>query len=83
MLIIYGHELCGWCRKAKSLADQYSIKYEYRDTDIPENLNQLKKDLPNVKTVPQIWWHGRHIGGYENFASEIENTMGNYGQGKF
>lgn len=79
MIVIYGHERCNWCRKAKKLAEQYELEYEYRDTDMDENLNQLKIDLPNAKTVPQIWWNDRHIGGYEDFAAEIENTR-NFGQ---
>lgn len=82
MIVIYGHERCVWCKKAKKLAEQYRLDFEYRDTDIDENLNQLKKDLPDVKSVPQIWWDNRHIGGYEDFALEIENTR-SFGQEKF
>ena len=82
MITIYGHSRCGWCTKAKKLAESYNLEYNYKDTDIQENLNDLKKDLPNVKTVPQIWWDDRHIGGYEDFASEIENTRSDYGNGR-
>ena len=83
MITIYGHQRCGWCKKAKALAEQYELKYEWLDTDNDGVLNALKTALPNVKTVPQIWWGETHIGGYEDFAAEIENTLGNYGQGAF
>lgn len=83
MITIYGHQRCGWCKKAKALAEQYGLKYEWLDTDNQEILNTLKTALPNAKTVPQIWWGDKHIGGYENFAAEVENTLGNYGQGNF
>lgn len=83
MITIYGHTRCGWCVKAKRLAEQYNLKYVWKDTDISENLNELKTALPSVKTVPQIWWDERYIGGYEMFSSEVENTIGNYGQGNF
>lgn len=83
MITIYGHQRCGWCKKAKQLAEQYELKYEWLDTDTDEILNNLKLALPNVKTVPQIWWGEKHIGGYEDFAAEVENTLGNYGQGTF
>jgi glutaredoxin 1 len=82
MITIYGHSRCGWCTKAKKLAESYNLEYNYKDTDIQENLNDLKKDLPNVKTVPQIWWDNRYIGGYEDFAAEIENTRSDYGNGE-
>lgn len=83
MITIYGHARCGWCTKAKKLAEQYNLKYEWKDTDDAETLSNLKKALPTVRTVPQIWWDDRYIGGYESFATEVENTVGNYGQDKF
>lgn len=83
MIIIYGHQRCGYCRKAKKLAEQYQLKYEWRDTDEGENLNQLKTMLPSVKTVPQIWWNGNHVGGYEDFAAQVQNTLGGYGEQHF
>lgn len=83
MITIYGHSRCGWCTKAKALAEQYQLPYQWKDTDVMENLNDLKKRFPNVKTVPQIWWDERYIGGYEQFTTEIENTVGNYGQDRF
>jgi glutaredoxin len=83
MITIYGHQRCVWCTKAKQLAEQYQLSYDWKDTDVMENLNDLKQKFPNVKTVPQVWWDERHIGGYEQFSSEIENTLGNYGQDKF
>lgn len=83
MITIYGHQRCGYCRKAKKLAEQYNLKYEWRDTDEGDNLNQLKAILPNAKTVPQIWWNESHIGGYEDFATEVQNTLGGYGEQRF
>jgi glutaredoxin len=83
MVIIYGNERCGWCKKAKTLAKQYNIESEWRDTDNQDTLNKLKTMLPDVKTVPQIWWNGHYIGGYDNFASEIQNTLGGYGEQTF
>lgn len=83
MIIIYGHQRCGWCIKAKKLAEQYQLKAVWKDTDNQENLNDLKIAMPNVKTVPQIWWNGRYIGGYEDFATEVQDTIGGYGEQKF
>lgn len=83
MITIYGHQRCGYCLKAKNLATQYNLNYQWRDTDNSDNLNELKTRLPDARTVPQIWWDDRYIGGYEQFSTEIENTIGNYGQGNF
>ena len=35
--------------------------------------------LPNIRTVPQIYWNGKYVGGYNDLALEIENTRG-FGQ---
>ena len=80
MIVIYGAPWCMWCIKAKNLAEQYQLDFVYKDVDDVEIKQQLKEKLPDTKSIPQILWHGRHIGGYEDFAREIENTLGNYGQ---
>lgn len=82
MIKIYGNQTCPYCLRAKRLAESYSLDYEWLDTDEVENLQSLKTLLPDSKTIPQIWWHERHIGGYTEFASEVENTLGGYGDGK-
>jgi len=83
MIVIYGHQRCGYCRKAKKLAEQYNLQFEWIDTDEDQNLNELKSLLPNAKTVPQIWWNGNHIGGYDEFSAEVQNTIGGYGKQSF
>ena len=81
MIVIYGADYCSWCTRAKELAEQYQLSYTYRNiSESAELKEQLRTMLPDVRTIPQIWWHGRHIGGYEDFAREIENTLNNYGQ---
>lgn len=83
MITIYGHPRCGWCIRAKRLAERYQLTYTWKDTDDSDNLAELKAKLPDTKTVPQIWWDDRYIGGYEQLASEIENTIGGFGDQKF
>ena len=81
-VLIYGRSNCDWCEKALDLAHQYGIECEYRNVLQNEEWKQeLLEALPDCKTVPQIFWHGNHVGGYEDFATEIENTR-NYGDGK-
>lgn len=76
MVIIYGKDACPWCVKAKNLAISHQLKHEYRNIGYTEHRESFDKDAPDAKTVPQIFWHGRHIGGYEEFAKECEETLG-------
>ena len=83
MITVYGKSSCFWCTKAKELLDQYQMKYEYHSVDDHDKLFELMEKLPDMKTVPQIWWHDRHIGGYSDLLKEIENTSGGYGDNVF
>ena len=83
MIKIYGNSRCPWCDKAKELAERYEMKYQYLNVDEEANIKELKENFPEVKTIPQIFMDDHHIGGYQEFVQEIENTMGNYGQEGF
>lgn len=83
MITIYAKDNCKWCTLAKELAENRKLSYDYRNVD--ENyqfLVELATLKPDTKTLPQIWWDDKHIGGYINFADEVENTMGDYGNGQ-
>lgn len=83
MIQIYGNAICLYCKKAKKLAEKHSLDYVYKDVDEDKYMEEFKTNFPGVKKLPQIVWHGKHIGGYDQFAIEIENTLSDYGQGGF
>lgn len=85
MIKIYGRNNCNYCVKAKDLCRQYDLGYTYFPIDKnDEYFLQFMELFPNAKTVPQIMWDGKYIGGYNELVSEIENSnLGNYGQGAF
>ncbi len=83
MITIYGTTTCKWCKAAVSLAEARGLRYEYRLIDENEQFYiELKALKPDTKTVPQIWWDNRYIGGYTDLVTEIENTVGGFGDGK-
>lgn len=82
MIEIYGKSNCGYCAMAVDLAKKYRLNYEYKDATDLDIYSDLLEKIGSVPTVPQIFWHGRHIGGYENFLLEIENTR-EFGQDGF
>lgn len=85
MIEIYGKDNCTFCDKAKKVCEDFKLEFTYINID--DNIEQLEKFVemfPSAKTVPQIMWNKRHIGGFSELAAEIENTgLGNYGQGDF
>jgi glutaredoxin 3 len=82
MIKIYGNETCSFCLRSKRLAESYKLKYKWFDVDDEAVSQELRAKVPGYKTIPQIFWHDRPIGGYEQFVSEIENTAGGFGDGK-
>lgn len=83
MIVIYGRDNCIFCEKSKKLCQDYQLRYEYLDVmSRPSLIEEFKQKFPGVRTVPQILWDGRHIGGYTELAAEIENTIGGYGEGQ-
>ena len=82
MIEIYGRPKCGYCDKSIKLAEQYNLKYEYKNAEDLNVYSELLEKIGSVPTVPQIVWNNKHIGGYESFYTEIENTR-EYGQDGF
>jgi glutaredoxin len=83
MITIYAKNNCKWCALAKELVESRNLPYQYLNTEEDVNhILSLMELKPDTKTLPQIWWDDRYIGGYTDFATEIENTIGDYGNGK-
>jgi glutaredoxin len=85
MITIYGKNNCTYCQKAKQVCREYKLAFSYYPIDEDdEYFTKFIELFPNAKTVPQILWDDRWIGGYYELTVEIENLgLGNYGQGDF
>ena len=82
MIEIYGTSRCGYCKEAVNLAKKYSLEYEYKDAEDLDIYESLVNKIGKFGTVPQIFWHNKHIGGYDSFQTEVENTR-EFGQDGF
>lgn len=66
---IYGKPDCPFCDQAKGLAESEGFDYEYRDVMAdPDARSDLMHRLPGIRTVPQIFYGDKHVGGYTEFA---------------
>jgi glutaredoxin len=71
---ILGREDCTWCDRAKDELESQGEVYEYFNyTDSPMYLKLMF--VANMKTVPQIWYGGQHIGGYDDLVQFFQNDM--------
>ena len=62
---------CGYCEAAKALLRQHSLTYRERNVRQPEVLEEFQRRLPRVKSIPQIFIDGEHIGGYEDLKLHL------------
>lgn len=84
MITIYGKDNCYWCKEAKDVARRYNLEFEYKNVGYEKFHTEMFEQVPDAKTVPQIFWDNRYLGGYNEFVSEIENVLGaNFGQDLF
>ena len=73
---IYGTSNCNFCEMAKNLLGEYNLDYVFIDVTESVDVNRaFFKKFPNVRTVPQIVWEGKHIGGY----TELSEWLKDYG----
>ncbi|WMY97039.1 MAG: GrxA family glutaredoxin [Arsenophonus sp.] len=81
-LLIFGRSDCPYCLSSKKIAEQLKntlndFHYSYIDIEV-ENIT--KKDLSKkagkiVKTVPQIFLDGKHIGGFTEFERYTKECL--------
>ena len=73
-IVMYTQDLCGYCTAAAKVFESNGWEYVARNIRHTDNYDNLKKLLPNVKTVPQIWIDDEYIGGYDELMEWIKNA---------
>jgi glutaredoxin 3 len=74
-ILLYTTPYCGYCRAAKRLLTSKGL--DFTEIDVSEDLGLREEMISRangVRTVPQIFIHGRHVGGYEELAQLERET---------
>ena len=69
-ILLYTTPLCGYCRAAKQLLRGKGLDFEEIDVayDADKRVEMIDR-AQGLRTVPQIFIHGRHVGGYDELAA--------------
>jgi glutaredoxin 3 len=68
-ILLYTTPFCGYCRAAKQLLRGKSLDFEEIDVALDdEKRAEMIGRAYGRRTVPQIFIHGRHVGGYGELA---------------
>jgi glutaredoxin 3 len=69
-IVIYTTPFCGYCRAAKTLLGNKGLEFEEIDVAFDaETRAEMIQRAQGLRTVPQIFIHGRHVGGYDELAA--------------
>ncbi len=63
---MYTSAMCGFCMAARFLLKKKQVNYQEINVDKDPALRQEMEQRSGRHTVPQIFIHGRHIGGYDD-----------------
>jgi len=69
-ILLYTTQFCGFCRAAKRLLTSKGLDFEEIDVafDADRQAEMIER-AHGLRTVPQIFIHGRHVGGHEELAA--------------
>jgi glutaredoxin 3 len=69
-ILLYTTPFCGYCRAAKTLLRNKALDFEEIDVAFDAGKRaEMVERAGGLRTVPQIFIHGRHVGGYVELAA--------------
>ena len=68
-VVIYVTEYCGFCRMAEGLLQRKSIAFAAVDVTHSADARSWLVETTGQRTVPQVFIHGRSIGGYSELSA--------------
>lgn len=72
MYIVYTKNNCSFCQMAKQLLTDEVADYRNVEEDSLYMI-ELRTLYPAVRSMPQIFKNGRHIGGYTELVKELQS----------
>jgi len=69
-ILLYTTPYCGFCLAAKRLLTEKGLEYEEIHVAFDdEKRAEMIERSGGLHTVPQIFIHGRHVGGYDELVA--------------
>ena len=74
-LIIYTGPLCNYCDAAKRLLSRNNANFKEIDIEKVDGArDEMLKKANGKKTIPQIFFDDKHIGGYDEIRALEKNN---------
>ena len=73
-ITVYSGPMCNFCDAAKRLLSRNNLNYNEIDISTKEGLrDEMTKRANGRRTIPQIFFDDKHIGGYQELR-ELEKN---------
>jgi glutaredoxin 3 len=70
---VYSKDDCPWCDRAKSLLELHEVKFDEIKIGRDITRGEFLEQVPNVRTVPQIFVNGTRLGGFDDLSTAIKD----------
>lgn len=67
-IVMYSGDHCPYCIRARRLLEKKGVAFRELKVDQSAELRAEMESLSQRRTIPQIFIHGRHIGGFDDMA---------------
>ena len=67
-VVMYSGEHCAYCIRARRLLEKKGVTFREIKVDQSPELRAEMEGLSQRRTIPQIFIHGQHIGGFDDMA---------------
>ena len=79
-VIVYSKDYCPFCDRAKALLAEKSVAYKEIRVDLDPEAFQTMLEKSQRRTVPQIFFGDKHIGGFDDLwaleqSGELERLI--------
>ncbi len=75
-IIMYTGPMCNFCEAAKRLFSRNNIKFKEIDISTKDGLrDEMIKKSNGKRTIPQIFFDDKHIGGYVELRELEKNNQ--------
>jgi glutaredoxin 3 len=68
-IVMYSTAWCGYCQRARNLLERKGAAYREIKIDEDTNERAVMIERSGRRTVPQIFFGERHIGGFDDLAA--------------
>lgn len=75
-IVMYTSNSCAYCRAAKSLLHEKGLEFEEINVSLDREKLLEMMNRSNRRTVPQIFFGDKHIGGYTDLYSYFQEQQG-------